>query len=272
MIRTVGLGFCAKTLLVAVIFLSLNSFMGFCILGGLHDHGLRAAPIPGQDLQGVGYLLVDGGFCNVAYLGGDTALTNHHCVENEEQCEKTRAYFMVNGIKVSYPCTKLIFSGPDNKPHNDFSLIRLGDDPMFEIDAVLLADHKKLKSGKEYKLKRIKYDPPVKNIRIDTKLSYSNCEGNLDEKELSWVIKGKTETEPCHTVRGNSGGLIVDDTGKLVGLTSMLKTEKGKYAIPAFNDYAVETVYGPSLKNIFKRIPNLHRIVSGEDLEVRELK
>ena len=246
--------FYMKVSALAFSFLLLNSALAFYALGATSD------PVLESKIEGIGYLDIQGSdFCNTVYIkNSDLALTNHHCVPDHATCQDTQASFDINGVILSFPCEGIISKGNHKDgPHSDYTLMRLGGDPQWNLNGLPLASGDSIRKGEKYTVVRIKYDPPM-GMGLHPKLQYVHCYAELDSKQKNaWKLTDIPNEDTCHNVKGNSGGVVLNQDYQIVGLASQIHLKEGKLAVDQFNDFHVEYSAGPSLPNILDQVPQL---------------
>jgi V8-like Glu-specific endopeptidase len=220
-------------------------------------------------LQSVGYMFMknpEGGtsFCNFALIGERHAITNHHCMPNESICKSAQLHFTNDGEHVAgiYKCTKILKTvdiQTQGNNYSDFTILELNEPAGMYHGYFPIA--RETPRG-EFKVWRVKYDPPG-YIKATISANYARClaEKSYDPqvKENFLKIKQKHMGETCHSMRGNSGGALLNDNGEFVGLVSegtIVDNKKNESVRHATNEIMFDFIGGVLLERIEELYPN----------------
>lgn len=203
-------------------------------------------------------------FCNLFLVGENLALTASHCISTQAQCDTATAYFSEDGDSPThhYACKKVLGIGApydDNlKNQDDFSLLELEGKPGSDLLTAPLHFMQPTEGQKWLYVFLPKYDTKT-HIKDNISRSLSICmarRSHVESEIGSWEIRPLPNSdEPCHLMRGNSGGPIFNIQGKIIGIATWLKAAEG--SVGELNDNRVIEARGPTIQSVTNKLASL---------------
>lgn len=215
-------------------------------------------------MRKVGYLKIGGNaFCNAFLISEDEVITNAHCIDSQEICDKTELYFEdMDGLSVIYPCERLIAKGDQEQIEQDVARLKFSGRPGFYQGYFHSADENIFNedwASMGQFVWIVKIDPPTL-VKSQSNYNLTKCKTfKSDEYPDNLVFADVTDyLEPCHLQRGNSGSPILNSQGHVIGLISVAKVDLDK-SIKFLNINKNEFSVGLTLMQIISKVENLKK-------------
>lgn len=157
--------------------------------------------------------------CSAFMVGPKTAVTNHHCIADQAECENTHlAIYKGNGRYQQTICTKIIKTEQDFANANDPR--RKIDYTVFEIEATytgapfVLSDNRAVVGNtvNAWVIDHTGLENPIQANLLESRITQFACKVESTSDSTSMML------DKCPVIHGNSGSVALNTSGKVIGV------------------------------------------------------
>ncbi|OQW50605.1 MAG: hypothetical protein A4S09_02085 [Proteobacteria bacterium SG_bin7] len=183
-------------------------------------------------------------------------ITNHHCIENQTDCDNATITFInQNGsVDARYACAKLLATSINDGEGLDLSVLKLEGD-LWTQERLRYASvtQEELNEGAEIYIAKFNFATVVDGA-VKPSLDVVPCFAKRDKEKVTfWKTELIYKDRPCSGRAGNSGAPFLNRSGEVVGFLSEAKAQQ---VIKGLNRWVMPEIFGPhviSIKDFFKK-------------------
>ncbi len=172
-------------------------------------------------------------------------ITNHHCIENQTDCDNATVSFInQNGsVNARFACAKLLATSKNDSEGLDVSVLKLDGD-LWAQERLRYArlTREELTNGIPIFITKFNF-ATLTDGAVKPSLDVVLCFAKLDlEKRSFWKTEKIYQDRPCSGKQGNSGAPFLNSNGEVVGIVSQGKSEQ---VILSLNRWVMPEIFGP---------------------------
>ncbi len=210
--------------------------------------------------QAIGYLDIKskkGLFNCTGFLDeNENFITNHHCIENQVDCDNAVVTFInqEGTVDARYACSKLLATSVNDREGIDLSVLKLDGD-LWGREHLRYADltTQELNNGTEIFITKFNF-ATMTDGQIKPSLDVVRCFGKVDSEQKNfWKTQIEYQDRPCAIKMGNSGSPFLNSRGEVIGVTSSIKSKESIQQLNRFISVETFGVHLNAMKSFFNK-------------------